>query len=264
MDSSATQFQRKHDCPGIALSEHDAKLHWSLYEPFRTSLAIDRCEGQVAVNCDHPCFALRIELKLFCSTSHCSELKAKALRVMSRNEKTNTSPLLMLLYLICGARGTQQTCMLWDTADMTAVLLSRHVCSFTQQTRLLCDTTDLSAVRHRADCAWVYTCMQERGREVSCEERGGAPSGMSRGYIPNCYSWFTLESPLGHAWVNHGSTLGQPGSPSGDCGRFHESDCYRINETLPWIYTYTCVHNVYMYENMCVYIYIYVSTNVFT
>ena len=43
---------------------------------------------------------------------------------------------------------TQQTCLLWDTADMSVARRSRHVCCATQQTCLLCDKMDMSAVSH--------------------------------------------------------------------------------------------------------------------
>ena len=43
---------------------------------------------------------------------------------------------------------TQQTCLLCDTADMSAVCHSIHVCCVTQQTCVLCDTADMSAVSH--------------------------------------------------------------------------------------------------------------------
>ena len=40
----------------------------------------------------------------------------------------------------------QQTCLLCETADISAVSQSRHACCVTQQTRLLCRTADMSAV----------------------------------------------------------------------------------------------------------------------
>ena len=40
----------------------------------------------------------------------------------------------------------QQTCLLCDTAETSAVSHSRHVCCATQQTCLLCQTADMSAV----------------------------------------------------------------------------------------------------------------------
>ena len=43
---------------------------------------------------------------------------------------------------------TQQTCLLWDTADMVAGRHSRYVCCVTNQTCLLCDTADMSAMSH--------------------------------------------------------------------------------------------------------------------
>ena len=43
-------------------------------------------------------------------------------------------------------RATQQTCLLWTTADMSAVSNCSHVWCVTKQTGLLCDTADMSAV----------------------------------------------------------------------------------------------------------------------
>ena len=40
----------------------------------------------------------------------------------------------------------QQTCLMCDTADMSAVSHSRNVCCATQQTCLLCHTADMSAM----------------------------------------------------------------------------------------------------------------------
>ena len=41
---------------------------------------------------------------------------------------------------------TQQTCLVSDTADMSAASHRSYVCCVTQQTCLLCHTTDVSAL----------------------------------------------------------------------------------------------------------------------
>ena len=60
---------------------------------------------------------------------------------------------------VCCVR--QQTCLLHDTADMSAVSGTRHVCSVAQQTCRLCDTADMSTVSHgkHVCCVRQQTCL---------------------------------------------------------------------------------------------------------
>ena len=49
-------------------------------------------------------------------------------------------------WVTCVIQQTCLTCLVCDTADMSAVSDNRHVCGVTQQTCLLCDTADMSPV----------------------------------------------------------------------------------------------------------------------
>ena len=82
---------------------------------------------------------------------------------------------------VCGV--TQQTCLLCDTADMSAVPHSKHVCRVTQQTCLLCHTADRSAVRHSRHAPPAAT--QNHG--FVSQEGGGLPP-------PSCDTkpWFCV------------------------------------------------------------------------
>ena len=112
---------------------------------------------------------------------------------------------------------TQQTCLLSDTADMSAVRHSRHVCCGTQQICLLCNTMDMSAVRHSrlCVCECIHACKRGAKREGARLLVG----------VVDVDPAVTLGSPLSHPWVTLGSTVGQPwvnlGHPRGNGGRFH-------------------------------------------
>ena len=65
---------------------------------------------------------------------------------------------------------TQQTCLLCDTADMSAVSHSRHVCCVKQQTCLLCQAADMSAVSRSR-----HVCCITRQTCLLCHTAGSPP-----------------------------------------------------------------------------------------
>ena len=72
---------------------------------------------------------------------------------------------------------TQQTCLLYATADIFAVWHSRGICCVTQQTCLLCDPADISVMLHSRHVCCVTEPLSPETRHktvILCRRMEGA------------------------------------------------------------------------------------------